>query len=608
MSLALKINPVEIPELLHIIGCHLSTGDQKSCMLVSRTWYSLFSAYYWSHLYYNRLGVPNLGKYGHLVRWLTTYCVGHADVTFLAGSCHLVQRLELELDKTTFDTTFEILVGNMPHIQELTFSEPYLKLEHLVAITRLKRLRRLCFGDQKRYKGTVCDFKMLLNALQDCPTLTSLQFTYLVEDTYYIPPYYAPPRASNVAPTLPSPETAIGRLVQRLTNGSSIPSPSSKAKEPWRKFVPVIAAKTTKLQKELMQRQPDTSEVYSNLTKLHLKISTRAVNSQIRSLFKKSPYLQELYFNVGYLRDEIVGESLDAITDSCYQLQTLAIEGLRSRATISSSIHRFFTQHRPDLRHLKLKSCIDLDYVLDLIPSSTVKRLERICFESSIYSHPVFHRLMTRCSSLQYVTWIEVGKVGGPLPPLEERMEAFLEPWRCYETMRLIEQRNCVEDQGSYEAFLGRLAQMRRLVSLGASMDDIRRLIAFITKKRLGQHSEHSQEAEQVMMGVSAGQSLYCEKCYSKEKDTTLFVEDELAFESVQELTVATIDIAPLTRMLLSKQLNLTEIQRLLEIFPKLRKIRYQGSVFPLDQGAREYLSSLELRHISVIHTSQLLF
>ena len=90
-SLALKINPIEIPELLHIIGAHLSTGDHKTCMLVSRAWLHLFRAYTWNHLLYSRQGIPHIEKYGHMVRSLTSYGPDDKDLRNIAGTCHFVQ-------------------------------------------------------------------------------------------------------------------------------------------------------------------------------------------------------------------------------------------------------------------------------------------------------------------------------------------------------------------------------------------------------------------------------------------------------------------------------------------------------------------------------------
>ncbi|KAG0368609.1 hypothetical protein BGZ54_001579 [Gamsiella multidivaricata] len=95
-------------------------------------------------------------------------------------------------------------------------------------------------------------------------------------------------------------------------------------------------------------------------------------------------------------------ECLVAITESCFQLQTLTIWGLDSDLETRSSIEQFFQQHRPDLRHFKLKWCMGLDYALELMPTVTVAALERVCFESSIRSHPALHRFMTRCSSLHH--------------------------------------------------------------------------------------------------------------------------------------------------------------------------------------------------------------
>lgn len=75
-------------------------------------------------------------------------------------------------------------------------------------------------------------------------------------------------------------------------------------------------------------------------------------------------------------------------------------------------------------------------------------------------------------------------------------------------------------------------------------------------------------------------------------------------FKHVQELILNPIGIN--TYYLLdTRQLTLTETQYLLDAFPKLRKIRYRGRIFPLDYEARTFLEELRPRRIMVIHVSQ---
>ncbi|KAF9271275.1 hypothetical protein BGZ68_003922, partial [Mortierella alpina] len=97
MSPKLDINPIEIPELLHLIVVHFSTDDLKTCMLISRTWHAIFEAYLWHHLDYNTQGIPNLGQRGHLVHRLDTYNLRAKDLYLVAGSCHFVQQLKLDV-------------------------------------------------------------------------------------------------------------------------------------------------------------------------------------------------------------------------------------------------------------------------------------------------------------------------------------------------------------------------------------------------------------------------------------------------------------------------------------------------------------------------------
>ncbi|KAF9143415.1 hypothetical protein BGX30_000481 [Mortierella sp. GBA39] len=76
-------------------------------------------------------------------------------------------------------------------------------------------------------------------------------------------------------------------------------------------------------------------------------------------------------------------------------------------------------------------------------------------------------------------------------------------------------------------------------------------------------------------------------------------------FKHVQELVLGPIGINSYTHLLDNRQLTLTETQYLLDAFPKLRKIRYRGRMFPLDYEARTFLEELWPRRIMVIHVSQ---
>lgn len=60
----------------------------------------------------------------------------------------------------------------------------------------------------------------------------------------------------------------------------------------------------------------------------------------------------------------------------------------------------------------------------------------------------------------------------------------------------------------------------------------------------------------------------------------------------------------PHSHLLDIQPVTLSEIQYLLRAFPKLRKIRYRGRIFPLDTEARTFLEELEPR-VPVIHVSQ---
>ncbi|KAF9363629.1 hypothetical protein BGX34_003671 [Mortierella sp. NVP85] len=583
MSLALKINPVEIPELLHIISCHLSVGDQKACMLVCRKWYNLFQARYWNHIYFNRQGIPHLDKYGHLVRRLTAYRADDKDLLTIAGSCHNVQQLELEFGFNVTNRGPEALASNVPHIQDLHLRVTYpIKMKHLAFLTHQKRLRKLYIGSPAGCALVSFNWEMLISALQGCPTLSSLH----IEGLTSTDSWDQAAGQQNGSPPPPPPTSIISRWAQRFTSQScTTPNTSnrlklpagSSTKEPWRKFTQVTTTPTpAKIPGTLLPRQLDDSKILPALTRLHMsRVHTdSSPDISVGLLFKMTPNLQDLHLNMGYLAYDHAPLCLDTISNNCHQLRSLVFEDLISNFRTSRAIHDFFERHRPTLRHFKLKNCYSMQYVLDLMPQATVAGLERVCFDSTILSHPTVHRFLARCSSLQYFTW--TAPEAREIPPLNERMDAFVEPWACYETLRHVEQRNCIVDDASYDAFSCRLALMPRLVSLHVSMDDFRRLMASVEASR--SYSDHTDDDDQ----------------------------ESYTMETIQELTFASIPVAEFPRLLLSRQLNATDVVQMLKVFPHLRKIRYEGRIFPLDQGARDYLQASEANHISILHVSQL--
>ncbi|KAF9276990.1 hypothetical protein BGZ88_001411 [Linnemannia elongata] len=641
-SLAIEINPIEIPEILHIIGAHLSTGDHKTCMLVSRAWLHLFRAYTWNYLLYSRQGVPHIEKYGHMVS-LT------ADATAVG---------------------MDALVGNLIWLKELKVGAWYCTPRIMASLGRLGRLQSLELDGYSHVPST-CNLRMLLNVISECRSLVTLKIARLDDSII------EPPNKDRQSTTIPRPNR---------------PSKDLSAKEPWRKFVPDTTIPFQSASDHILSRPLDTSTPYPHLRRLHLSIDTSPTpdHSQtgLEILFQKTPLLEDLSLNCTSIQPLHLAACLDAITDTCHGIQSL--EFIHFRPSTKSynnmdAIRRFFKQHRPNLTVLRLRSCMGLEFVLDLIPPATLEGLERVSFEYTLYSHPILHKFMTQCKALQYFTWtIEPSFTPNPLVPQplplsalnptqptspnsdyqqKRQISAFLEPWACNKTMRHIEQTHAIhhQDQESFDFYYNhRLAQMERLVSLGVSFLDIRKSML---AAGIGQVDAKEQEEERVLSREGReglfhdisrgkvvsqipyayevwrtfvvpqeeqGQSTFQEASSSTaaaglaiaqnqgdedqddniDKDhlhTDNAPEEEKRgwhFKHVQELILNPIGIN--TYYLLdTRQLTLTETQYLLDAFPKLRKIRYRGRIFPLDYEARTFLEELRPRRIMVIHVSQ---
>ncbi|KAF9939130.1 hypothetical protein BGZ67_009876 [Mortierella alpina] len=561
MSLKPNVNPIEIPELLHLIGGHLSTMDLKACMLVSRTWHTIFEDYLWHSLEYNSQGIPHLGQHGHLVRHMNTYRLRAKDLYLVAGSCHLVQQLKLDVADffNQLSPGLETIVANMPHITDLTLCLPHSMHQlYFCAISRWKRLRYLTLTTMGSLYHATCDLMLLINVLQECPKISSLRMENILivdQSTRGHPPLQ--PTDMRITPILYPPgynpwwDNTWLRQLQNLVQ---------QKEEPWRKFGQVWHDDNRVRPSDIvLLRKPDASTIYPLLTRLDIKNvlfgtpDHRSISFGL--LFKKAPYLKELYIEFTRFWPSLVSECLDAITENCMELSSLTFDQLHTTIGSQGSINRFFRKSRPGLQRLTLKRGVDLEKALDLMPNRTAHGLQHLRLEETVSSHWVLHRFLQRCSTLQSFAWTMDFAESIDDPTM--RFSAFVEPWACYDTLRHVEFAVAAMDKDSFDAYFCRLTQMERLVSMSFRLCDLRRSI------------------------IKRGQDM-----------------KGWYFPSVQELTIAAGFTQPLC--------SLDELCYTLQAFPKLRKVRYQGTQYPLDDEARHYLASQVERPIMVIHTTQI--
>ncbi|OAQ25368.1 hypothetical protein K457DRAFT_141169 [Linnemannia elongata AG-77] len=576
----------------------------------------------------------------------------------------------------------------------------------MASLGRLGRLQSLELDGYSHVPST-CNLRMLLNVISECRSLVTLKIARL-DDSIIEPPNkdrqstssHPSTQHQEIENVLYPPGTwksILGRALRITSSSRTIPRPNRpskdlSAKEPWRKFVPDTTIPFQSASDHILSRPLDTSTPYPHLRRLHLSIDTSPTpdHSQtgLEILFQKTPLLEDLSLNCTSIQPLHLAACLDAITDTCHGIQSL--EFIHFRPSTKSynnmdAIRRFFKQHRPNLTVLRLRSCMGLEFVLDLIPPATLEGLERVSFEYTLYSHPILHKFMTQCKALQYFTWT-IEPPFTPNPPVPQplplsalnptqptspnsdyqqkrQISAFLEPWACNKTMRHIEQTHAIhhQDQESFDFYYNhRLAQMERLVSLGVSFLDIRKSML---AAGVGQADAKEQEEERVLSregreglfhDISRGkvvsqipygyevwrtfvvpQEEQGQPSFQEASSSTTAVGLAIAqsqgdddqdenidkdhlhtdnapeeekrgwhFKHVQELILNPIGIN--TYYLLdTRQLTLTETQYLLDAFPKLRKIRYRGRIFPLDYEARTFLEELRPRRIMVIHVSQ---
>ncbi|CAO3563093.1 unnamed protein product [Mortierella alpina] len=559
MALKHNITPIEIPELLHLIGCHLSSTDLTSCMLVSKTWHTIFEKYLWHDLHYNSQDARHFEKHGHLVRRLYTYNLSTTDLYIMAGSCHLVQQLTLEVGSffNKLSPVLETIVANMPHITDLTLALPGSTYQtYFCAISRLKQLRHLTLVTSGRVSHATCDLLLLLNVIQECTRLCSLH----VENIMVIDP------SKRVTSPLPTQMRTEPILYPTGFNPWRHPAwlqhledKVQSKEDPWRKFGQVTHVENqVRPSDETLFRTPDASKTYPLLTRLVVKNvvfqTTHHKSLPFGLLFRKAPHLRELYIDFKRFWPSLVAECLDAIADNCRELAILTFDRLIAAAISKKSINKVFRTLRPGLQRLTLKNGVDLEGVLEHIPKRTANGLQHLRLEETVWSHWVLHRFLQRCSSLQSLAWANGTEV---TIDSTMRFSAFLEPWACYETLRHVEFKIARMDKESFDAYFCRLAQSERLASISVSLCELRRSI------------------------IKRGE------------DTKGWY-----FPLVQELTTVADCTLPLC--------NLDELRYILQAFPKLRKMRYEGMQYPLDDEARHYLTTQEERSVMVIHTTQI--
>ncbi|KAF9944944.1 hypothetical protein BGZ70_004201 [Mortierella alpina] len=561
MSRKHNITPIEIPELLHLIGCHLLSSDLKSCMLVSRTWHTIFEAYLWHDLHYNSQCTQHLEQHGHLVRRLKTYNLSTKDLYLVAGSCHFVQQLTLDVGGCFLKLSpgLETIVANMPHITDLTLGLPGSTYQmYFCAISRLKQLRYLTLTTINRLcHSTTCDLLLLLNVIQECTRLCSLT----VENIIVVD--QSTPGTSPLLPTQSGTDVMIYPPgFKQWWNSAWFRQLKDKVRhpeDPWRKFEQVTHVENqVRPGDESFLCTPDASRIYPLLTRLVIKNllfgTTKHQSLPFGLLFKKTPHLRELYIEFKRFWPTLIAECLNAITANCKELAILTFDGLRATVNSQTSINEFFRTIRPGLQRLTLKKGVDLEGVLDLIPERTANGLHHLRLEDTVWSHAVLHRFLQRCSSLQSLAWSNCTEM--TIDSTMRFSACLVEPWTCYDTLRHVEFRVTKMDKDSFDAYFGRLAQAEQLVSLSVSLCDLRRSI--------------------IKRGEDA-RGWY--------------------FPLVQELTMAAGYTLPLC--------SLDELRYTLQAFPKLRKIRYEGTQYPLDDEARHSLMSQGERSVMVIHTTQ---
>ncbi|KAF9389731.1 hypothetical protein CPC16_005599 [Podila verticillata] len=581
-SLTLRINPIEIPEVLLIVGCHLSTLELKHCMLVSKTWLHLFRTYFWHHHNYTRNVAPAFKTYGHLVRRLSTFNLYDGDLRQIAGACQQVLRLELELSNFPINEGLDILFKSLSHIQELQFRTFNHYFDPHVG----------------------CDFQALFNMLDNCRALRSLKLDGIIE-MKEAKQYEHPSRAGaytnvllergflNNARRRPS---FWSQLVQKFKGDGP------EGSESWRKFSvaeiipPPPPVRVFEYAVDLFQK-PDPTVYLERLTKLSIRnISIGSYGDEDAPLwyiFKKSPYLQELHVDFGGYHHQLVQQCLEAIGETCRVLVTLTLERLYSTEDTRTHIQEFLHRPRKDLVNLKLMECRDVGPVLEHIPRDVAAQFKNLSLERTFIEHQHVHRLLMRCLSLEFFAWTAPKDSVYAQP----RLDVLVEPWACMETLRHLEHVHVCTDQDSLNALSNRMEQMPRLVSVGACIEQARISFAKAQKDECKQHSKE-RPLQECSCRRDAGDDA---SKLVKEEDE---IEIKVSSVSVQELTLDAVPIPPSIFFPVAL-LKPAEIESILKSYPNLRKIRYRGRTFPLFENGYKWLQA-ERPDISVIHVSQL--
>ncbi|KAG0344310.1 hypothetical protein BG004_004571 [Podila humilis] len=630
MTLALKMNPIEIPEVLHIVGSLLPTIDVKSCMLVSKTWLALFREYFWHHLVYSSRVIPGYDEHAHLVRRLTTYALGDGDLQKIAGACHWVQHLQLEIGVYPIFQGIDILFAELQQIRQLQFKTcANFDTKYLAPLIAIHRLQSLSLSS-----STSCAFgsnagfnlRALINVLDHSPRLRTLKLEHLEDvEEPNVSMFSFRTRRLPRGVVLPDGSILESGAIDRR-NGQRHLSVWSKiaktvcgtSKESWRKFVvgppppPGEPAKIFCYEVDLL-KNPDLNVPLEQLTKLvvrKVRVGGDISGSQVSlaHIFQKSPHLDELHVDFwDGIPLAMAKECLEAIGNTCRKLVTLTLENLVSTDETRLSIQDFLHLPRRDLLHLKLTQCHNIGHILEHIPTSVASLLKDLILDNCFVEHLHVHHMLMRCSSLEYFSWNDYGDSSMRQP----RLDMLVEPWACMGTLRYFEHRTSCNDQDTLDALSARIGQMPRLISLGTCVPQ--GLLSFAKVAPEKESAKKKRQEEEVdgngehRMDTDPSK-LTCSKKVKQDTEsekTTAKEEEELVYStSVQELTVSA--ISPATSLHWTRSVFLLpEFQRILESFPNLRKIRYRGATFPLGDDTYRWLKARKL-DISVLHVSQL--
>ncbi|KAF9168317.1 hypothetical protein DFQ26_009536 [Actinomortierella ambigua] len=627
-------------------------------MLVCRSWQRRFEELTWRHLIYNRAGVSNLESKGYLVNTLQAYFpLDDFHLSTIASSCPNIVSLDIEISPMASPEVVDLFMASMGTVQDLRLilkdkSEP----GFLCSLTRMDSLRKLHLAG-RGYSQLSKDPQWLITLLQALPTLQHMSMDTSLQESS--PPAgrnitFKPIRGSeyNVAAEPSSWKQWLQSLAGQSKGSLEIlryrqELERAQRKEPWRKFVPLrlppledeapMAAAPPVLPPacySLLDQSPIGHQPIGHLTSLVLsKTATPLIPVIASTLFPLLPRLQEVTMTFpANFRHTPLG--LACLAEHCRALRSIRFEcifptlgravntyanpptlsGIASESALGADMLAFFRNMPPRIRSLSLLECALFDSCLRDIPTESLRELVTLELKNTGTCQVTVDEFLARCPclrTLKLASLYRPSPFGTKMPTWDDcttlavlsRGDQFLgnelrPTWECTWTMRQvhIDEWRIVE-VAAFNTLFDRIEAMPCLTWLSLSLCQARQLISDSMHRKL--YLDDSDDSGYIKEEEEEGPRA---AAVAKAPEPPTLVRWN--FINLLDLRlVMTSSYGRMTDENYTRLLCVMELKCLFLSMPKLRRLWYSSSGYPLDKATDQWFKEKH-KDMSIQHCS----